>query len=123
MLEANVFKPKPFLNLTEENIKSQLQMKSYGHRKTFLRAIEMLKNLNPDICTSPKKVQKYKEEDLFEKVDDPFIRSSSNCSHFSVNSNDLPTLLPAFSKESESITSSFGRDSKKTVEQYRSGEY
>lgn len=123
MLEANVFKPKPFLSLTEETIKIQLQMKSYGHRKTLLRAIEMLKKLNPDLCTNPIKVQKYKEEELFEKVDDPFIRSTSNNSHFSVTSNELPTLVPGISKESESVTSSFGRDSKKTIEKYRSGEY
>ena len=58
--------------------------------------------------------RKYKEEDLFERISDPFLlRSSSNASNNELQT--LPRNLAHTSKEGDTW-SSFDADSKKTLD-------
>lgn len=51
-------------------------MKSFGHRKTLLRGLDLLRTLCPQ-APYPKNKKKYKEEELFERLEGPYIRRVS----------------------------------------------
>lgn len=118
-----------FLQITEEDLKTQFKIVSFGHRKTLIRAIELLKEINSDFKWEHTQKKKFKEEELFERIDEPFIRiiekKEKKLSQGSYEVQTMKTkLLEDNTRDSEY---SYEPDSKKTLEhQHRAeidGEY
>ena len=111
ILESHSFSPKSFLCLSEEELKTELQIKSFGHRKTLYRAIELLKSINSEYFSYTPRT-KFKEDDLFERIDEPMIRTISHIS----NNNDLQTLTQNGTSKEMETWSSLEPDCKMTLE-------
>ena len=105
-----------FPEITEEDLKIRVKISSFGHRKTFIRAIELLREIN---CTyiiesTPKK--RFKEEELFERIEDPFIRIPERRKSISQGSTDFQTMKTKLLEDNKETWSSLEPDSKKTLE-------
>ena len=103
ILKAFLRTPKELLDLAEEDLKERLRIKSFGHRKSFFKAIDLLKELN---SYEIKGKTHFKEHELFERI-------SSN--------NELQTLVKENKEIDDSWSSGF-RESKTLESMNKNGE-
>lgn len=78
--KAYIKSPKELLVLSEPDLKERINIKSFGHRILFYKAINVLKALNIE-----ENKPHYKEDELFERIENSLLKPS-------ISGNELSTL-------------------------------